>query len=179
MKLPLSLLAAVLLASACGGAPPGVVTAPSLADLRSAARASGDGEMVGQWELAEMLAPGGTADGAGAAAKRLASIDHAGLWGSLAPAVEREAHGDPVASAEAYFATLTAAAGSPSGDAPLVGWFASRHLLGLRASVADLYTKHRWLRGAALAARQPRLARGGRARGLARGGGLRQGHAHR
>ena len=137
------LVALALTVAACGGAGAHVVTAPSLADLRSTARASGDGEVVGQWELAEMLAPGGTADGAGAARKRLDAIPHAGMWASLAIAVEEEAHGNPRASAESYLASLTAAAASPDDDAPLVGWYASRHLLGLRASVADLYTQHK------------------------------------
>ncbi len=66
------------------------------------------------------------------------------MWGSLAIARStrrRTATREPRPSR--IVAALTASAASPEDDAPLVGWYASRHLLGLRASVADLYTQHK------------------------------------
>jgi tetratricopeptide (TPR) repeat protein len=137
----LSVLA--LAVAACGGAPAKTASGSSLADVRSTGRSSGDGEVVGQWALMEMVAPGGLADQASAARKRLDSVPHAGMWASLARAVYDEAHGDPASAADAYLASLSAAAASPEADAPLVAWFASRHVLGLRASAADLWARHR------------------------------------
>ncbi len=70
-------------------------------------------------------------------------MPHAGMWASLARALDDDVHGDPRSAAEGYVAALTASVRSPDDRAPLVGWFAVRHLLGLRASVTDLYTQHR------------------------------------
>jgi hypothetical protein len=135
--------AAALAAIGCGGGRAQSATPSSLADLRAAGKTSGDGEVVGQWAMAEMFAPGGTADQAGAARARLDTVPHAGMWANLARAVLDEAHGDPAAAADSYLAALTATAANPADDAPLVGWFVARHLLGLRGSVADLYMQHR------------------------------------
>ena len=137
------LAAAMAVLGACGGATPRTVAAPSLAELRADARASGDGEEVGRWALAEMLAPGGTAQQAAAARQRLDVIPHQGMWASLARATSDENHGDPRSAAEGYLSALRATVISSDERAPLVGWFAVRHLLGLRASVTDLYTQHR------------------------------------
>ncbi|HEY8040096.1 MAG TPA: tetratricopeptide repeat protein [Polyangiaceae bacterium] len=134
---------AVAGALGCGAAGSRPVSAPSVAELRASARSSGDGELVGRWALSEMLAPGGSADEAAAARKRLDAIAHDGMWASLARAVADDAHGDPRSAADAYVASLTAAARSAEQEAPLVGWFAVRHLLGLRGSVTDLYLSHR------------------------------------
>jgi tetratricopeptide (TPR) repeat protein len=132
-----------LVAAGCGGGGAKSASPSSLADLRAAGKTSGDGEVVGRWALAEMMAPGGTADQAGAARARLDAVPHTGMWASLARAVIDEAHGDPTSAAESYVSALSAAAASPDDDAPLVGWFVGRHLLGLRGSVADLYAHHR------------------------------------
>jgi len=134
---------ALAMLGACGGGMPHSVAAPSLADLRSNARGSGDGEEVGRWALAEMLAPGGTAEQATAARQRLASLPHQGMWAGLARATADEVHGDPASAAESYLVSLRATVSSTDERAPLVGWYAVRHLLGLRASVTDLYTQHR------------------------------------
>jgi tetratricopeptide (TPR) repeat protein len=130
-------------AGGCGGAAPRAVVAPSLADLRADARGSSDGELVGRWALTEMLAPGGTAEGAAAARQRLDVVPHEGMWASLARAVADDVHGDPRSAAESYMSALRATVASADDRAPLVGWFAVRHLLGLRGSVAELYMQHR------------------------------------
>jgi tetratricopeptide (TPR) repeat protein len=90
-----------------------------------------------------MLAPGGSAEQATAARKRLDAVPHDGMWASLARATIDEAHGDPQAAAASYVATLVAASRSGEEVAPLAGWFAARHLLNLRGGVADLYAKYR------------------------------------
>jgi len=116
---------------------------PPLTDLRAMARTSADGEVVGRWALSEVLAPGGTAADAGVARTRLDAVPHAGIWASLARAVIDEAHGDPRSAAEGFVAALAASARSPEAQAPLVAWYAVRHLMGLRGSVAELFARNR------------------------------------
>jgi tetratricopeptide (TPR) repeat protein len=137
------LAAMAAMMGACAGGTPRSVAAPSLADLRSNARASGDGEEVGRWALAEMLAPGGTTEQATAARQRLEAVPHQGMWAGLARATADDVHGDPASAAESYLSSLRATVSSTDASAPLVGWYAVRHLLGLRASVTDLYSQHR------------------------------------
>jgi tetratricopeptide (TPR) repeat protein len=65
------------------------------------------------------------------------------MLASFACGVIDEAHGDPRSAADGYLATLSAASVSPDEAAPLVAWYAARHLFGLRGSVTDLFTKTR------------------------------------
>ncbi|HSY24183.1 MAG TPA: hypothetical protein VK841_18780, partial [Polyangiaceae bacterium] len=138
--------AALALCAGCAGCARGTgtpATAGPIADERRAALASEDGDVVGRWALREMLAPGGTAAQATAARKRLNAVPHDGMWASLARALYDDAHGDPRSAAAGYVVSMTAAARSPDPQAELVGWFAVRHLLALRGSVADLFTQNR------------------------------------
>lgn len=129
---------------ACSGGPT-YPTSPAIAlsGLRAIAPNSSDGELVGRWALAEALYPGGSAQRAAEARKRLAATHHDGIWGALAQGILDEAHGDPRSASGGYLSTLSAAAVSTEPLAPLVAWFAVRHLLGLRSSVAGLYEGHR------------------------------------
>jgi RecA/RadA recombinase len=117
----------------------------ALDDLRSAGRRSTDAEVVGRWALAEELAPGGTAEQAAAARKRLddGAVQHPAIWAHLARGVIDEAHGDPHAAAEGFLSVLVDAAADPSEGAPLIAWFAARQLLTLRGSVSNLFAQHR------------------------------------
>jgi hypothetical protein len=136
-----ALLGAALLR--CGT---GVARSPAwapLAEQRASGHGSGDGEMVGRWALSELLAPGGDIREAETARKRLDLVAHDGMWGSTARALIDESHGDPQSAAESYVVALAGSSLSPDPQAPLIGWFAARHLLGLRGSVADLFAKHR------------------------------------
>jgi cellulose synthase operon protein C len=136
-----------LLAIGCAGA--GANRAPvrsALHELRSRGHDSKDGNVVGWWALAEMFSPGGDSAEVGKAEARLrsTSVSKGGMYYNLARAVLSDAYGAPRAAADAYVATLDSArdaAGDPR--APLVAWYASHHLLGLRASVAELYTIHK------------------------------------
>jgi tetratricopeptide (TPR) repeat protein len=129
---------------ACSGGPT-YPTSPAIAlsGLRAMGPNSSDGELLGRWVLAEALYPGGSAERAAEARRRLAATHHDGIWGALAQGILDEAHGDPRSASGGYLATLTAAAVSTEPLAPLVAWFAVRHLLGLRSSVAGLYEGHR------------------------------------
>lgn len=116
---------------------------PSIDDARRVGKTSVDGDVVGRWALREMLAPGGTAAQAAAARKRLNDVPHAGMWASLAMALYDDAHGDPRSASTGYVASMTAASHSADREAELVSWFAVRHLLALRGSVADLFAQNR------------------------------------
>ena len=119
--------------------------------LREQGEHSTDSEVVGQWALAEMIAP----DGDGAyAASAFARLDEVvkdekrrqappGMYASLARAVADEAHGRPRPAADAYVAVLHAAQTSRDDGTPLVAWFATHHLLGLRGSVSELFAQYR------------------------------------
>ena len=140
---PLRLVLVAVALAGCGAASRDVASPVALESLRKEAEESKDGEVVGRWALGEMYAPGGTADHAQAARSRLETIPHRGMWGGLARAVYDEAHGDPKSAAASFVDVLTAATTNTEKDAQLVGWFASRRLLGLRGSVADLFTQNR------------------------------------
>ncbi len=130
-------------ATACGNAATYPTTTSQLSDLRVEGASSKDGELVGRWALAEALSPGGSTARAVEARKRLSLTDHSGIWAQLAQGVIDEAHGDPRAASGGYVGALTAASASAEPLAPLIAWFAVRHLLGLRGSVAGLYEGHR------------------------------------
>jgi tetratricopeptide (TPR) repeat protein len=130
--------------AACGSnGANGGAKAPTAASLRDDARGSSNGELVGRWLLSEMYAPGGDAKEADNARKRLASIGHDGMWAGFARGLDAEVHGAPGAAADAYVTSLLAARTSDDPATPLVAWFASHHLLGLRGAVSELYEKHK------------------------------------
>jgi tetratricopeptide (TPR) repeat protein len=137
----------VLLPIGClgtGGARPPAQS--PLSGLRSRGHNSKDGDVVGGWALAEMFSPGGDSVEAARADDRLRSseVTKTGMYYHLARAISNDEHGKPRAAADEYVATLEAARDA-SGDprAPLIGWYASHHLLGLRSAVAELYTLHK------------------------------------
>jgi tetratricopeptide (TPR) repeat protein len=136
--------AAILAAGACASS--ANVPRDPLEGLRSAAATAADGESTGRWLLGELLVPGGTPTQAAEARKRLDALpDPAkkGLFAALARAVDDEGHGRFRAAAAAHLDALTAARTSGHPDAPMVAWFATNHLLGLRAGVADLWSQAR------------------------------------
>jgi tetratricopeptide (TPR) repeat protein len=139
-------ISAATAGAGCGGASAnqgGAASASPIAGIRRDARDSDDGEEVGRWLLAELLAPGGDAAQAATARKRLDGIKHDGMYAGLARGMTDELHGAPHTSADAYVATLKAAQTSRDPDAPLVAWYAAHHLLGLRGAISDLYGKYK------------------------------------
>ncbi len=101
---------------------------------------------MGRWALAEMFEPGGDQALAARARTRLneRGVSKQGLYANLARAIFDEVHGNPRSAADAYVSTLQAtAAAAADPSAPLVGWYASHQLLGLRSSVTDLYDRHK------------------------------------
>lgn len=134
---------ALAVVAACGSAPTPKVGATAFTTMRMDGRGSTDGEYVGKWALAEMVAPGGDAQQATIARDRLERIKHDGMYASLARAISDHVHGEPKSAAAAYVDTLMAARSSGDPDAQLVGWFATHNLRSLRGSLADLYGVHR------------------------------------
>jgi tetratricopeptide (TPR) repeat protein len=137
-------LATALAVSACGGSMPAHdATAPASAtSMRDAGERSNDGEVIGQWLLAETFAPGGDVRDAQRARKKLESVKHPGMWANLARAVDDETHGAPQSAAEAYVDAIVAARSSEDPLTELAAWYAMHHLLGLRGAVAELYARH-------------------------------------
>lgn len=144
MMRALAVAGACLVAAGCAAAGSSAIRPPVVAQMRALAQTSDDGEIVGRWALSEMLAPGGRADLAAQARKRLELLGHdgVGVMSNLARAVIDEAHGSPASAADSYVASLAAASKSGEANAPLVAWFAVRHLIGLRGAVAGLFARH-------------------------------------
>jgi tetratricopeptide (TPR) repeat protein len=134
---------ALAFASFTQGCGPSIDEAPprTLADLRKDAKDASDKEVLGDWLFAELLAPGGDAQKAALARGKLGA-DGGGMRANTARALYDEIHGDPAKAADAYVAALTAASVSAEPEAPLYGWFATHHLLGLRGQVTGLYKRH-------------------------------------
>jgi tetratricopeptide (TPR) repeat protein len=117
--------------------------ATSLALLRAEGPLSSNDDLVGRWALMEILAPGGRPEKANEARRRLESMAHDGMWAGLARGVIDDEHGEPRTASAGYVGALVAARVSSDPAAPLVAWYAVRHLLALRGSVAGLFEKNR------------------------------------
>jgi tetratricopeptide (TPR) repeat protein len=89
-----------------------------------------------------MFTPGGTAEGAARARKRLGDAG-GGLHAAMARGIHDELHGQPRTAADAFVAAADAASRSTDPDAPLLGWFATHEILALRGSVRGLYDRHK------------------------------------
>jgi hypothetical protein len=108
---------------------------------RAGAEGSSDGERVGQWLAAELVAPNGSKKRAEAARKRLAALRGRGAWASLARAIDADAHGRFGEAEDAYAALLAASRERARADAGLLGWFAAHRLVSLSAAVPSAYDK--------------------------------------
>ena len=90
------IVALAVAAPSCTGARSPTATT-SLAELRSEGPSSTDGEVVGRWTLAELIAPGGDAKRARSGRDRLddRSVDARGMYANLARGIFDESHGSP------------------------------------------------------------------------------------
>ena len=127
--------------AACGSHPGGPQT--GLADLRSEAASSSDGDLVGRWALTEALAPGGDPKQLDRALARLATLNDKSMLGATARGVVAESHGHPRAASDAYITALEAARSSRDEETSLVAWYAVHRLKTLRLDVTKLYDSHR------------------------------------
>jgi cellulose synthase operon protein C len=141
----LALGAVTLAFGACAAATPAPVDPLDYLRNNAADPAAGS-EAVARLLLGELLVPGGTAEHARSARKRLDSLGaeaQKGLYAALARAVDDEAHGHFRSAAAAHLDALAAARSSANPDAPLIAWYASNHLLNLRSGVSDLWATAR------------------------------------
>ena len=121
-------------------------SAANAADLRKSADGAADPERLGEWLIAEMVAPEGNAkDGARAReqlvkrrAERKKDAPPA-LLSSLALALYDETHGNPESAAPAFVEAIRAAREAKPEDGAKYGWFAASHLVSLRGSVRNLF----------------------------------------
>lgn len=97
----------------------------------------GNAEAAGEWLLEELLSPGGTAAGALAARKRVATFRDKGLRVSQARALDAEVHGRSGEAIVAHLDVLTAARVSSRTDAPLHAWYSAGRAEALRGAVAN------------------------------------------
>ncbi len=139
----LALALAATLSLGCGAAAPKGVEHPSDVARRDGP-ASRDPEVVGRWWLAELVAPGGTRDGADRAKKRLDELGGApGMYGGLARAVDAAGKGELVVAADAFVASLKAAQQSRDPLAPAVAWFAASNLLAIEGAAPAVFDSSR------------------------------------
>jgi tetratricopeptide (TPR) repeat protein len=159
-----ALLLTLLLAWAAAGCsfPTPQAKLSHLERVRRAAAASSDGDRLGRWLLAELVAPKGDPKRAAKARARLTKLRGRGVYGHLALAIDDDVHGRFAPAARSYLAALEAVRESARGDRELLGWFVTNRLNALRGAVPSLWKEAEALVTTSIA--QPRGI-GWRARG--------------
>jgi tetratricopeptide (TPR) repeat protein len=136
----LALAVGLALSMSCGGARP-IAQSPNVEAARATGQRSNDGEVVGEWLLRELISPGGQAEQAKNARKRLESVPHGGMLASLAMALDDGAHGRTSTAAYEYVEAIKAARSSTDPRAPIVAWFATNHVLTFAPNTKGLWEK--------------------------------------
>ncbi len=141
-------LALVAAVSLVGLAPSGCGSEPSplgdpLIEARRLATRSSDGEVVGRWLFAELVAPGGDPAGATHARTALDALTpkRHGVYASIARAIDDESHGHLVLASNEFLEAIDAAREDEGPEASLLGWYAASRLVGLRESVPHLWDR--------------------------------------
>jgi len=126
-------------------------SAETLARVR-AAGATGAADAAAEWLSAELLEPGGTAQGAEQARRRLSTFAERGLTASMVRALDADAHGRLADAGQAYLDVLVAACGSNRSEAPLFGWYAAARAEAIRPTIAGFWQRAAPLVRAAISA---------------------------
>lgn len=126
-------------ASGCAGTKPEALD--PLVRARNAAESSTDGEVVGRWLLAELLAPGGEPTQATAARAALDAISPraTGLYASIARGVDDESHGRLGPAAREFLDAVAATKTFTGPEGELLARYSARHLVELRSSAPQLW----------------------------------------
>lgn len=119
--LGLAWLAAAALAG-CGPGPAG--SAASVRELRAASEGA-DEQTLARWLLAELISPGGTAEGARRARQTLDAEGSAHYLAHFARGLDDRAHGRLRTAPDHFLAALEGAREESSPEARLVAWFAA------------------------------------------------------
>jgi tetratricopeptide (TPR) repeat protein len=127
--------------TACAGSQAG--SQPPVTEFREQAQSSKNGELVGRWLLGELVSPGGKAQEAERARRRLDAIDARGLLPSFARAYDDAVHGRLAGVSELYLATVEAAQSSDDPRAPLLAWIAANEAFGYRHAAPKLWKRKR------------------------------------
>ncbi len=153
---------AALSVASCGPARSARSAQPALSTLREKGEASTDPEVVARWLLGELISPGGDANVAARARKRLDKLGGKGMLAELARALDDSVHGRLQSAPDHYLRAAEAARVSQDPRAPFVAWFAAHKAMVLRDNAPNLYK--RWKPFVANAMKTP-LGMGWRARG--------------
>ena len=100
----------------------------SVAALRASGAAGGDSETLARWLLAELISPGGTADGAAEARRKLDEGRSSHYLAELARGLDDRVHGRLAAAPAHFLAALMGARSEASPEARLVAWFSAAQL---------------------------------------------------
>ena len=117
----------VLGALACGPRAPGAGDT-SLGELRESGAGSADAETLARWLLAELISPGGSADGASQARRELDESHSSQYLAELARGLDDRVHGRLSLAPGHFLAALTGAREESSPEARLVAWFSAAQL---------------------------------------------------
>jgi hypothetical protein len=102
----------------------------SLTALRASTESGGDEQTLARWLLAELVSPGGTAEGARRARQKLDQSQASHYLAHLARGLDDRAHGRLAAAPEHFLAAIEGAREESSPEARLVAWFAATQSSG-------------------------------------------------
>ncbi len=111
----------------------------ALNDLREDAQS--DDQLAATWLLSELLQPGGDALKAVQARQALDKSNRHGMFEDLARGLDDDLHGRLRTASDHYLRAAKAARKSKHSAAQLVGWFAVRRAVSLRANTQDLWKR--------------------------------------
>lgn len=103
----------------------GTTPTPSVNELRASAEAGADDQTLARWLLAELISPGGSADGAKKARQKLDQAGSKHYLAHLARALDDRLHGRLRSAPDHFLAALEGARDEDSPEARLVAWFAA------------------------------------------------------
>ncbi|HVJ14111.1 MAG TPA: DUF3857 domain-containing protein [Polyangiaceae bacterium] len=129
------------LCTACSSGKPAEF--PSVEERRQDGRSSRDGEVVAEWLLGELIAPGGKPKEALAARKRLDELGAKGLLAHLARGLDDSQHGRLKHVSDHYLRAVEAARSSNDPRAPLFAWYAAREAVAYRHSSTKLWDREK------------------------------------
>ncbi len=135
-------VALALAVSACAGSSKHAEQ-PTVSERRSEGKSSSDGEVVGQWLLAELVTPDGSPKEAIQARKRLDQIAAKGMFAELARGLDDSLHGRLRNVSDAYLRALEQARESRHPAASIFAWFAAREAISYRHSSAKLWERRK------------------------------------
>jgi tetratricopeptide (TPR) repeat protein len=142
MKRLLLLILVALLVS-CGSGKGAENAETPLAELRRIGPTTSSAELVGEWLLLEMIAPGGDAKTAVKARKHLDELGKGGMLAALGRGLDDSMHGRLSSAPDHYLEAVRAARSSSDPRAQYVAWFAANRAVTLRNHAVDLWPRWR------------------------------------